>query len=185
MCPQESNDWLYYAYFPEAKTRDFTDFWPPDEIVSEMTATGFAGVEVARRHVHRERDLADCCRPCGSANGIRNCYRYPTRRMRPGCGASSATLTIRRRSRCAPSICALSRCAAIGGRSRKFGLRMTASGADLPLPARSTNAEDCPIPVVRSTRRVQLSRVDSGHSRQISAQLNDCYGRVDIAAQNS
>ena len=30
MCPQESNDWLYYAYFPEAKTRDFADFWPPD-----------------------------------------------------------------------------------------------------------------------------------------------------------
>jgi len=33
MCPQESDDWLYYAYF--------------------------AGVEVARRHVHRERDLAE------------------------------------------------------------------------------------------------------------------------------
>jgi len=59
MCPQESNDWLYYAYFPEAKTRDFADFWPPDAIVSEMTATGFGGVEVARRHVHRERDLAE------------------------------------------------------------------------------------------------------------------------------
>jgi SAM-dependent methyltransferase len=41
------------------KTRDFADFWPPDQIVSEMTATGFAGVEVARRHVHRERDLAE------------------------------------------------------------------------------------------------------------------------------
>jgi len=59
MCPQESDDWLYYAYFPEAKTRDFADFWPPDAIVSEMTATGFGGVEVARRHVHRERDLAE------------------------------------------------------------------------------------------------------------------------------
>src|SRR6201984_2758008 len=59
MCPQESDDWLYYAYFPEAKTRDFADFWPPDAIVSEMTATGFAGVEVARQHVHRERDLAE------------------------------------------------------------------------------------------------------------------------------
>ena len=59
MCPQESDDWLYYAYFPEAKTRDFADFWPPDAIVSEMSATGFAGVEVARRHVHRERDLAE------------------------------------------------------------------------------------------------------------------------------
>ena len=150
MCPQESDDWLYYAYFPEAKTRDFADFWPPDAIVSEMTATGFARVEVARRHVlatpksvqtlqaalhAKRRDVLSesrmreicmstasvtwrsCCRPCGSASGIRNCYRCPTRRMRPGCGASSATLTIRRRPRCAPSICALSRSAAISGRS--------------------------------------------------------------------
>jgi len=59
MCPQESDDWLYYVYFPEAKTRDFADFWPPDAIVSEMTAIGFAGVEVVRRHIHRERELAE------------------------------------------------------------------------------------------------------------------------------
>lgn len=59
MCPQESDDWLYYAYFPEAKTSDFADFWPPDAIVSEMTVTGFAAVEVARRHVHGERELAE------------------------------------------------------------------------------------------------------------------------------
>jgi hypothetical protein len=32
---------------------------PPNAIVSEMSATGFAGVEVQRQHVHRERDLAD------------------------------------------------------------------------------------------------------------------------------
>jgi hypothetical protein len=55
----ESDDWLYYAYFPEAKTRDFADFWPPNAIVSEMSATGFAGVEVQRRHVYRERELAE------------------------------------------------------------------------------------------------------------------------------
>jgi ubiquinone/menaquinone biosynthesis C-methylase UbiE len=59
MCPQESDDWLYYVYFPEAKTRDFADFWPPNAIVSEMTATGFVGVEAARRHVHLERELAE------------------------------------------------------------------------------------------------------------------------------
>src|SRR6516225_1923302 len=59
MCPQESDDWLYYAYFPEAKTRDLADFWPPDAIVSQMSTTGFAGVEVERRHVHSERDLAE------------------------------------------------------------------------------------------------------------------------------
>jgi hypothetical protein len=56
---EESDDWLYYAYFPKAKTRDFADFWPPDAIVSEMIATGFTGVEVERRHVHGERDLAE------------------------------------------------------------------------------------------------------------------------------
>ena len=45
--------------FPEAKTRDFADFWPPHAIVSEMSATGFAKVDVERRHIHRERDLAE------------------------------------------------------------------------------------------------------------------------------
>jgi hypothetical protein len=54
-----SEDWLYCAYFPEAKSRDFADLWPPDAIVSEMTSTGFTGVEAERRHVHRERDLAE------------------------------------------------------------------------------------------------------------------------------
>ncbi|MBV9201381.1 MAG: hypothetical protein JOY83_16975, partial [Alphaproteobacteria bacterium] len=58
ICPQESDDWLYYAYFPEAKSRDFADFWPPDAIVSEMSATGFTRIELMRRHVYRERELA-------------------------------------------------------------------------------------------------------------------------------
>src|SRR3984893_14708424 len=49
MCPQESDDWLYYAYFPEAKTHDFADFWSPDAMVSEMSAPGFGGVEVQPR----------------------------------------------------------------------------------------------------------------------------------------
>ena len=38
MCPQESDDWLYYAYFPEAKIRDFADFWPPDAIPQSAEA---------------------------------------------------------------------------------------------------------------------------------------------------
>src|SRR5262249_15021178 len=59
MCPQESDDWLYSAYFPEGMPRDFADFWRPDAIVSEMTAIGFAGVEVVRRHIHRGRELAE------------------------------------------------------------------------------------------------------------------------------
>src|ERR1700751_5318404 len=55
--------------FPEAKSRDFADLWPPDVIVSEMTATGFTGVEPERRHVHRERDLAGLWSAVGSASG--------------------------------------------------------------------------------------------------------------------
>jgi hypothetical protein len=43
--------------FPSRATAG--NFWPPDAIVSEMSATGFAGVQVARRHVHRERDLTE------------------------------------------------------------------------------------------------------------------------------
>jgi hypothetical protein len=135
MCPQESDNWLYYAYFPEAKTRDFADFWPPDAIVSELSATGFAGVEVARRHVHRERDLTEL-QPCSSASGIRNCYRCPTRRMRPGCGVSSATSMTRKGPKCSRTIFALSRYTAIEGRSRKFGLTITAPGRVSLIPVR-------------------------------------------------
>jgi ubiquinone/menaquinone biosynthesis C-methylase UbiE len=28
LCPQECADWLYYDYFPEARTIDLEDFWP-------------------------------------------------------------------------------------------------------------------------------------------------------------
>lgn len=57
LCPQESVDWLYYAYFPEAKTRDFADFWPPDAIAAEMATIGFTGINTERRHLHFEHDL--------------------------------------------------------------------------------------------------------------------------------
>ena len=33
-CPQESSDWLYYEYFPEAEFRDLRDFWPPDALMA-------------------------------------------------------------------------------------------------------------------------------------------------------
>jgi hypothetical protein len=59
ICVRRNPNWLYYAYLPEAKTLDLGDFWPLDGIVSEMSATGYAGVEVARQHVHRERDLKE------------------------------------------------------------------------------------------------------------------------------
>jgi len=121
MCPQESHDWLYYAYFPEAKTRDFADFWAPDAMVSEMSAAGFAESRCSGGMSTASATQRSCCRPCGSASGTRNCYRYPTRRMRPGCGVSSATSIARRGTKCARTIFALSRCAAIGGRSRNSG----------------------------------------------------------------
>ncbi|HTZ35331.1 MAG TPA: methyltransferase domain-containing protein [Stellaceae bacterium] len=59
MSPQDAEDWLYYAYFPETKTRDFADFWPPDAIAAAMAAAGFAGIAIERRHLHGERDLAE------------------------------------------------------------------------------------------------------------------------------
>jgi len=58
MCPHESRDWLYYDYFPEALTRDFADFWPPEAIVAEMNSAGFADVAIERQHQRSDRDLA-------------------------------------------------------------------------------------------------------------------------------
>jgi hypothetical protein len=106
MCLQGSEDWLYCDYFPEAKSRDFADLWPPDAIVSEMTATGFTGVEAERWHVHRERDLAELWSVVRSASGTHNCCHYRTLRIRPACGGSNATSTIGRRPGRAPTTCA-------------------------------------------------------------------------------
>lgn len=59
MCPQESAGWLYYIYFPEAKVRDFADFWPPDVIAAAMAAIGFTGIDTERRHLNFEHDLTE------------------------------------------------------------------------------------------------------------------------------
>ena len=58
LCPHDCEDWLYYAYFPEALGRDLADFWPPELIVREMEAIGFAKVTTERRHLHFEHDLS-------------------------------------------------------------------------------------------------------------------------------
>jgi len=58
LCPHECDDWLYYDYFPEAKTRDLEDFWPPDAIMAELAAAGFAGAAIKFDHRRVERDLA-------------------------------------------------------------------------------------------------------------------------------
>jgi hypothetical protein len=92
--------------FPGGEERDFADLWPPDAIVSEMTATGFTDVEAERRHVHRERDLAELRSAVGSASGTHNCCHHRTLGIRAACGASNATSAIRRRPGRAPTICA-------------------------------------------------------------------------------
>jgi SAM-dependent methyltransferase len=57
LCPQESLDWLYYLYFPEALTVDLADFSPPKSIEAEMEKAGFGGVTVALQHLRYAQDL--------------------------------------------------------------------------------------------------------------------------------
>jgi ubiquinone/menaquinone biosynthesis C-methylase UbiE len=58
LCPQQSGDWLYYEYFPEARRVDLRDFWAPDTIAAAMKAAGFAAIDTAYRHIAFEEDLA-------------------------------------------------------------------------------------------------------------------------------
>jgi SAM-dependent methyltransferase len=57
LCPQECPDWLYYDYFPEARVRDFEDFWTPDAVISAMHDCGFGPVGAEREHLNFEEDL--------------------------------------------------------------------------------------------------------------------------------
>jgi ubiquinone/menaquinone biosynthesis C-methylase UbiE len=58
MCPQQSDDWLYYRYFPEARLIDLQDFWAPNVLVEKMKEAGFAEVEATYEHVDSEQDLS-------------------------------------------------------------------------------------------------------------------------------
>jgi hypothetical protein len=49
LCPQESADWLYYEYFPQAYAIDLTDFWPVESIMSIMEAIGLVAVTAEHR----------------------------------------------------------------------------------------------------------------------------------------
>jgi len=60
LCPQECPDWLYYYYFPEARVRDFEDFWPPDAVITAMRDCGFGPVRAEREHRYFEEDLLSC-----------------------------------------------------------------------------------------------------------------------------
>jgi SAM-dependent methyltransferase len=57
LCPQDCADWLYYDYFPEARTIDLEDFWSPETIMAEMDAIGFVAVTAEREHLRFEQDL--------------------------------------------------------------------------------------------------------------------------------
>ena len=48
LCPQESADWLYDEYFPQAYAIDLTDFWPVESIMSIMEAIGLVAVTAER-----------------------------------------------------------------------------------------------------------------------------------------
>lgn len=57
LCPQESANWLYYRYFPEAQLADLRDFWPPDAILETMRTAGFVSIALAFAHLRFEQDL--------------------------------------------------------------------------------------------------------------------------------
>jgi SAM-dependent methyltransferase len=59
LCPQESPDWLYYEYFPEAHAIDLTDFWSPESISACMETAGFVAVTEERQHLRYEQNLRD------------------------------------------------------------------------------------------------------------------------------
>jgi ubiquinone/menaquinone biosynthesis C-methylase UbiE len=59
LCPQESTDWLYYEYFPDAYAIDVVDFWAPEAIMTVMETTGFRPVTVERRQIHYEQNMRD------------------------------------------------------------------------------------------------------------------------------
>jgi ubiquinone/menaquinone biosynthesis C-methylase UbiE len=59
LCPQESSDWLYYEYFPEAQLADLQDFWPPAAVIAVMEGIGFTPVTMEHQHLHFEQDLAE------------------------------------------------------------------------------------------------------------------------------
>jgi ubiquinone/menaquinone biosynthesis C-methylase UbiE len=59
LCPQESADWLYYEYFPEAYAIDLIDFWPPQAIIAVLEAAGFAAITAEHQHLHYEQNMQE------------------------------------------------------------------------------------------------------------------------------
>lgn len=59
LSPHDMPGFIYYRYFPEAQERDLADFWPPEQIATEMRSVGFAEVTLKREHIRFDHDLAD------------------------------------------------------------------------------------------------------------------------------
>lgn len=59
LCPEQSENWLYYRYFPEAFVVDLLDFWPTDAIAAVMENAGFAPVEVKFEHLRFDVNFAE------------------------------------------------------------------------------------------------------------------------------
>ncbi|HEU0215276.1 MAG TPA: methyltransferase domain-containing protein [Stellaceae bacterium] len=57
LCPHEMPEWIYYAYFPEARDRDLIDFWSPERLTGEMQAIGFRNLDAKRQHIRFDHDL--------------------------------------------------------------------------------------------------------------------------------
>jgi SAM-dependent methyltransferase len=59
LCPEQSENWLYYRYFPEAFVVDLLDFWPTDAIAAVMESAGFAPVEVKFERLQFDVNVAE------------------------------------------------------------------------------------------------------------------------------
>jgi ubiquinone/menaquinone biosynthesis C-methylase UbiE len=59
MCPEECEDWLYYRYFPEARSIDKRDFWPVARIAAAMRDAGFHSIDVEYEHIRSKRNLVE------------------------------------------------------------------------------------------------------------------------------
>ena len=55
--PWSMAGWIVYRYFPNSKTRDFSDFLPVEELVSMMEETGFGNIRVKREHIRSKENL--------------------------------------------------------------------------------------------------------------------------------
>jgi len=59
--PAEMPHWVYYRFFPTARSNDLDRFWPGDRMESELSSRGFeVTVEIEyRRKARRHSDLLD------------------------------------------------------------------------------------------------------------------------------